>query len=93
MGRIATVLALSAFVVCCGFTLRLSWEALVDPKPVEAQESQADRTERQNCSQFASQQEAQNELDEDLNDPLGLDPDANAVACEDYFGTPTTRAP
>ena len=25
-------------------------------------------------------------MDEDFSDPLGLDPDANSVACEDFFG-------
>lgn len=55
-------------------------------KPVQAQESEADRRERENCAQFESQEQAQAELSEDLTDPLGLDPDANAVACEDFFG-------
>ena len=50
--------------------------------------TRADRRKRQNCAQFSSQQEAQNELDENLADPLGLDPDANGIACEDFFGRP-----
>ncbi len=73
--------------------LRLSWgmygpETLSLGSEANAQESEADRREREACSQFTSQAQAQAELDEDVNDPLGLDPDANAVACEDYFGTP-----
>jgi hypothetical protein len=55
---------------------------------VQAQESEPDRREREACSQFTSQEEAQAELVEDFSDPLGLDPDANAMACEDFFGTP-----
>ena len=58
-------------------------------RPAEAQipDSEADQRERDACSQFASQAEAQSELDEDVTDPLGLDPDADAIACEDFFGT------
>jgi hypothetical protein len=87
MGRVVTVLALSVLVMGTGVAFRLSWEALKAPEPAYAQESQADLTEQQNCAQFSSQQEAQAELDEDLTDPLGLDPDANSIACEDFFGT------
>lgn len=86
MRRTITMLMLSVLVLCFGVALRLSWEAMKAPETAYAQESKADRTERENCSQFNSQQEAQAELDEDFNDPLGLDPDANAVACEDFFG-------
>ena len=86
MGRGVTFLALSLAVACIGVFGRMAYEDIRAPKPVSAQESQADQTERQNCAQFASQQEAQAELDEDLTDPLGLDPDGNARACEDFFG-------
>ena len=86
MGRGGIFLALSVAVVCIGVLGRMTYEEIRAPRPVSAQESQADQTERQNCAQFASQQEAQAELDEDFTDPLGLDPDANSVACEDYFG-------
>jgi hypothetical protein len=69
-----------------GFILRFSWEALKEPEAAHAQESRADQRERENCAQFASQQEAQAELNEDITDPLGLDPDVNNIACEDFFG-------
>lgn len=36
-----------------------------------------------NCSDFASQAEAQAELDKDKNDPHGLDGDGDGMACED----------
>ena len=88
MARIVALLASAVFVVASGIVLQQSWEAFSEPDPAAAQESRADRRERQNCAQFSSRQEAQNELDENLNDPLGLDPDANSIACEDFFGTP-----
>jgi hypothetical protein len=88
VGRIVSLLAVSAVVGTCGLVFFVSWDALSQPKVAEAQASRADQRELENCSRFSSQQEAQAELDEDPSDPLGLDPDANAVACEDYFGTP-----
>jgi hypothetical protein len=88
VGRTLTLLVVSLLIMLCGLVMRATWEAFTAPEVAEAQASRADIREQQNCSQFASQQEAQNELDEDFSDPLGLDPDANAIACEDYFGTP-----
>jgi hypothetical protein len=37
MGRILTLLGISALVVCSGFALRMSWEALGKPEPAYAQ--------------------------------------------------------
>ena len=66
-------------VLACGFTLRLAWEELADPKtPAFAQTDQYD------CESFGSQESAQAELERDLSDPNNLDPDANGIACEGY---------
>lgn len=37
------------------------------------------------CADFASQEEAQDELESDLSDPNGLDADDDSEACEDSF--------
>ena len=66
-------------VLACGFTLRMAWEELADPKtPAFAQTDQYD------CESFGSQESAQAELERDLSDPNNLDPDANGIACEGY---------
>lgn len=81
-------LLLAALVLVSGVAAHITYVQLVYPStPAEAQ-SRADQREQQNCAQFSSQQEAQNELNENFGDPLGLDPDANAIACEDFFGAP-----
>ncbi len=45
------------------------------------------------CADFATQAEAQAELDADPSDPNDLDADADGVACEDFFGAATTGEP
>jgi hypothetical protein len=68
-----------ALVLAGGFTLRMAWEELADPKtPAFAQTDQYD------CESFGSQESAQAELERDLSDPNNLDPDANGIACEGY---------
>jgi len=37
MGRILTLLGISALVACSGFAVRLAWEALEAPEPAYAQ--------------------------------------------------------
>jgi hypothetical protein len=37
VGRTLVWLAVSVLVVCSAFALRMSWEALDEPKPAEAQ--------------------------------------------------------
>lgn len=40
MGRVVALLAVSALVACCGLVLFLSWGAIGEPKPAEAQSRQ-----------------------------------------------------
>ena len=68
-------------LVLTGIKFRLSWglygpDAFRFSSEARAQESGADRRERQTCSQFALQAQAQAELVEGSSDPLGLEPDA-----------------
>lgn len=56
------------------------------PRPAPAPEPPAD-----DCSDFASQLEAQAALDADPSDPGGLDPDGDGVACEEL--SPATDPP
>jgi hypothetical protein len=42
--------------------------------------------EELDCAEFATQQEAQAELERDLSDPHGLDADADGTACEELDG-------
>ena len=68
-----------ALVLAGGFTLRMAWEELADPKtPAFAQ------TDLYDCESFGSQESAQAQLEGDLSDPYNLDPDADGVACEGY---------
>lgn len=39
------------------------------------------------CADFLTQDAAQSHLDRFPNDPYGLDPDGNGVACEDFYGS------
>jgi hypothetical protein len=53
-----------------------------DEKSVSASSDSADEL---NCNDFSSQREAQDVLDEDSDDPNGLDNDGNGRACEESF--------
>ena len=53
-------------------------------QPTEEPEAPEDR----DCGEFEFQEQAQRVLDEDPDDPFGLDPDADGVACEEL---PTRR--
>ena len=86
MRPMALKMFIVVLVLLSGFTLRLSWEQLT-ATPALAQEEQ----DLYDCESFGSQQSAQAELERDLSDPYGLDPDANGIACEGYdYGVGTT---
>jgi hypothetical protein len=79
MQRMALRMVIVALVLLSGFTLRMAWEELANPKsPAFAQSDLYD------CESFGSQQSAQAQLERDLSDPYNLDPNANGVACEGY---------
>jgi hypothetical protein len=60
VGRLVVALVVSALVVCSGVTLRMSYEALKDPEPAEAQSpSEGDLYD---CSDFSTSAEAQAQL-------------------------------
>ncbi|HET7094563.1 MAG TPA: excalibur calcium-binding domain-containing protein, partial [Thermomicrobiales bacterium] len=46
-----------------------------------------------NCSDFATQAEAQAALLEDPSDPNGLDENGNGIACEEFFQTNPDATP
>jgi len=72
-------------VLFAGASARVAYEKAVDPNPgmrsAAAQES-ADL----DCDDFATQADAQTELDADPSDPNGLDADSDGIACEENAG-------
>jgi len=66
------VRVLTAFLI--GLTLSL---VAVTATPAQ----QEDESEDLNCVDFETQEEAQAELDADPNDPFGLDPNGDSIAC------------
>jgi hypothetical protein len=77
------VRGLSRWLVAA-LVLSVAWPAA----PLSAQR------DRYNCDDFATQAEAQAELDRTAPaDPSGLDADADGIACESAFGLPAQPAP
>ena len=82
------MLVLAALVFASGFTLRVAWESLAEPREAEAQSpAQGDRYD---CEDFTYQEEAQRVYDRDPSDPYGLDGQIGeayegiqGVACEE----------
>jgi hypothetical protein len=80
-------LAVSLLVVCSAFALRMSWEALDEPKPAEAQSVQ--EGDLYDCKDFATSAEAQAQLLP--GDPYGLDADNDGTACDELSNGTSTR--
>ena len=74
-GRGTMLAVLAAVLLVAGvFAARAAWEAV---PPALAQGGDLD------CADFASQEEAQAELEADPSDPNGLDADSDGIACEE----------
>lgn len=72
-------IAVVVLVFAVGFTARLTFEELANPRSMAfAQEDQYD------CASFGSQESAQAELDRDPSDPNNLDENGDGTACENY---------
>ena len=78
--------------VCSAFALRMSWEALREPKPAEAQS--VAEGDLYDCPDFTTPAEAQAQLLP--GDPYGLDADNDGEACDELGGgssVPSTASP
>lgn len=69
-------------VLAAGFTARLAYEEWVRPGLFDVRPAQAQEETDLDCDDFASREDAQDELDQDPFDPNDLDPDGDGVACE-----------
>src|SRR5829696_628316 len=74
LDRTALVVLAVLMMAAGAFVARMTWELVPG----------ASAQEELDCPDFDSQAAAQEELERDLTDPNGLDPDADGEACDEY---------